>query len=303
MPLRVAVAPEGVRGFCRDAVIAGGGELVPVGDADALVWTDPADSGALSEALMQNPDISWVQLPWAGIEPLVGVLDADRTWTSGKGVYAEEVAEHALAMALAGMRNLVGYARQDHWSGPAGVNLLGAKVTMLGAGGIAASFARMAAPFGVELRVVRRSNEPFPGAAVTARFERLDDLLPDTDLLVLALALTPETTGVIDARRLALLPGHAWIVNVARGAHIVTDALADALEAGTIGGAALDVTDPEPLPDGHALWSLDRCLITPHVANTPEMAVPVLSRRITENVRRRIDGRPLIGVVDVVAGY
>ena len=150
---------------------------------------------------------------------------------------------------------------------------------------------------------MRRRTEPFPGASVTATFEGLDDLLPDTDLLVLALALTPETRGVIDARRISLLPAHAWIVNVARGAHIVTEALVAALEKGTIGGAALDVTDPEPLPDDHALWSLDRCLVTPHVANTPDMAVPVLSRRITENVRRRIDGRPLIGVVDVEAGY
>jgi phosphoglycerate dehydrogenase-like enzyme len=277
--------------------------VVAVADADALVWTDPADSAALRAALEENPAISWVQLPWAGIEPLVGVLDADRLWTSGKGVYAEEVAEHALALALAGMRHLAAYARANGWSGPAGVNLLGAKVTMLGAGGIAESFARLVEPFGVELRVVRRTAEPFPGAQITLTPDALDDLLDDTDLLVVALALTPETTGIIDAARLARLPAHAWIVNVGRGRHIVTDDLIDALRRGAIGGAALDVTDPEPLPDDHPLWALDNCLITPHVANTPEMAVPVLTRRITENVRRRIAGEPLLGVVDVEAGY
>ena len=109
--------------------------------------------------------------------------------------------------------------------------------------------------------------------------------------MVLALALTPETVGLIDARRLALMPSHAWLVNVARGRHVVTSDLVAALRAGAIGGAALDVTEPEPLPDGHPLWSLPNCMITPHTANTPEMALPLLSARITENVRRYASGR------------
>lgn len=301
--LNVAVLPEGIRDFCRDAVRAGGGEVVDLGEATALVWTDSSDSASLREALDANPSIEWVQLPWAGIEPFVDVLDRDRTWTSGKGVYADEVAEHALAMALAGMRGLVSYSRRQSWSEPAGKNLFGAKVTVLGAGGITESFSRLVEPFDVELRVVRRSDEPFEGAAVTATVAELDDLLVDTDVLVVALALTPETEGIIDAARLDLLPDHAWIVNVGRGAHIVTDDLGEALTEGSIGGAALDVTDPEPLPAGHPLWDLDNCLITPHTANTPEMAVPVLSRRITENVRRRIADLSLLGIVDVEAGY
>jgi phosphoglycerate dehydrogenase-like enzyme len=96
---------------------------------------------------------------------------------------------------------------------------------------------------------------------------------------------------------------HTWLVNVARGRHIVTEDLVDALQMGLIGGAALDVTDPEPLPDDHPLWSLDNCIITPHVGNTPEMAVPLLSERIRLNVRRWIDGDDLLGAVDVNLGY
>jgi phosphoglycerate dehydrogenase-like enzyme len=96
---------------------------------------------------------------------------------------------------------------------------------------------------------------------------------------------------------------HGWLVNVARGAHVVTDDLVGALEHGVIGGAALDVTDPEPLPDGHPLWSLANCIITPHVANTPEMALPLLSARITDNVRRWSRGEPLLGLVDPALGY
>ena len=96
---------------------------------------------------------------------------------------------------------------------------------------------------------------------------------------------------------------HAWLVNVARGRHVDTDALVRALGDGRIGGAALDVTEPEPLPDGHPLWSLPNVIVTPHTANTQEMAVPLLSARITENVRRFAAGEDLVGPVDGSLGY
>jgi phosphoglycerate dehydrogenase-like enzyme len=99
------------------------------------------------------------------------------------------------------------------------------------------------------------------------------------------------------------MDGDAWLVNVARGAHVVTAALVDALERRAIGGAALDVTDPEPLPLGHRLWELDNCLITPHVANTWQMAEPLLADRVRRNVDRYRRGRPLLGLVDLSLGY
>jgi D-3-phosphoglycerate dehydrogenase len=122
-------------------------------------------------------------------------------------------------------------------------------------------------------------------------------------VVFLALALTPETTGILDRRRLGLLAPDAWVVNVARGGHVVTDDLVAVLAEGRIGGAALDVTDPEPLPDGHPLWSEPRCIITPHTANTIEMAIGLLGERVRENVRRRVVGEPLLGPVDPAAGY
>jgi phosphoglycerate dehydrogenase-like enzyme len=99
------------------------------------------------------------------------------------------------------------------------------------------------------------------------------------------------------------MAGHAWLVNVARGGHVVTDDLVAALTAQVIGGAGLDVTDPEPLPSGHSLWSLPNCLITPHTANTAEMAEPLLTARIRENVRRYAAAESLIGEVDPDLGY
>ena len=153
------------------------------------------------------------------------------------------------------------------------------------------------------MTVVRRSDTPVPGADRTITGARLHEVLPLTDVLVLVLALTAETTGIIDGPELDALPDHAVLVNVARGGHVVTDALVEALRGGRIGGAALDVTDPEPLPDGHPLWSLPNCLITPHIGNTPEMGLELLEPFVAENVRRFCDGEDLLAPVDVALGY
>jgi phosphoglycerate dehydrogenase-like enzyme len=133
--------------------------------------------------------------------------------------------------------------------------------------------------------------------------DELDAVILGADALVLALALTPDTDGLVDRRRLDLLAEDAWLVNVARGRHVVTDDLVAALRDGSLGGAGLDVTEPEPLPDGHPLWRLPNVLLTPHVGDTPEMAVPLLGTRVRENVRRWAAGEPLLGPVDPVAGY
>lgn len=273
------------------------------GPFDGVVWTDAKDAAGLRQVLERYPKIPWVQLPWAGIEPFVHVLDTERTWTCGKGVYAEPVAEHALMLALAGLRGLGTYARADRWTRPRGENLLGSRVVVLGGGGITESLLRLLAPFRGDVTVVRRDPVPVAGASRTVGLDGLDDALAGARVLFLALALTAETTGIIDGRRLRLLAPDGWVVNVARGAHVVTDDLVEVLAEGAIGGAALDVTDPEPLPPGHPLWSLDNCLITPHVGNTPEMAVPLLAERVRANVARFVASEPLIGLVDVEAGY
>ena len=304
--LKVAVEPDCWR---RESLVAaveiGGGEVVSPGSAEVLVWAEPAQADLLPPMLDENSNIDWVQLPYAGIEPFVEMLRSrpHLTWTCGKGVYASPVAEHVLALALAGFRAVNTYSRADTWSEPRGQNLLGAKVTILGGGGITEELLPLLAPFDCEVTVVRNHASPMEGAAKVVSSKNLHDVLPNSDLLVLALALTPETTGVIAKEELALLPDHAWVVNVARGGHVVTDDLVEALRNNSIGGAALDVTDPEPLPEGHPLWALENCIITPHIGNTPEMGLPLLAQRVTENVQRRIGGLPLIGPVDIDLGY
>ena len=299
----IAVQPPNSPDWVRDAVIAGGGHIVEPGDAAAIVWTAARNADGLREILNANDHLAWVQVPFAGIENFVPVLDDDRIWTCGKGVYAEPVAEHALALALAGMRHISGYSRATQWTGPTGRNLLGAAVTIIGAGGITESLIRLLTAFNCSITVVRRTVEEVEGADTVVGQENLVDALVGADVVFLALSLTPETVGLIGRPELEVMEPHAWIINVARGGHIVTDDLVWALENHVIGGAALDVTDPEPLPESHPLWSLPNCIITPHVGNTPDMAVPLLSARITENVKRFIHDEELIGLVDVRNGY
>jgi phosphoglycerate dehydrogenase-like enzyme len=302
---QIAVEPGGTRRWLAGAVEAGGGEVVAPEEAGALVWGHQADPDGLGRLLDAHPQLTWVQLPWAGIEPNVPVVraNAERIWTCGKGVYAEPVAEHALALALAGFRQVHSYARSVTWTAGEGRNLLGARVVVLGGGGITESFLRLLGPFGCDVTVVRRNPSPMEGASAVVGTDDLDRVLADAELVVLALALTPTTVGILDRRRLELLAPTAWVVNVARGGHIVTDDLVEVLAAGRIGGAALDVTDPEPLPDGHPLWTEPRCLVTPHTANTIAMAEPLLRARVTENVARWIADDELIGLVDAEAGY
>lgn len=286
-----------------DAVNEGGGHVVPLGEAEGIVWGDPRNPSALERALEEAPQARWVQLPFAGIENFAHLLDDDHVWVCGKGVYAGPVAEMALTLGLAGLRGLGTYARASSWSAPKGTNLVGARVTILGGGGITESLVRLLQPFGCHITVVRRQASDLDGVDDVLEADRYADALPGADLVVVALALTPETEGLIAADELALMERHAWLVNVARGRHVVTDDLVVALREGVIGGAGLDVTDPEPLPADHALWSMPNCIITPHVGNTPEMAVPLLSERITTNVRRYADDEELIGLIDVEAGY
>ncbi len=302
---RIAVGPQHAS-FATEAVAAGGGTLVDIGEEpDALVWLDPADVQGLADQVQAAPSVRWVQLPFAGVEKVLafGLIDHDHIWTCAKGSYAEPVAEHALALSLAGLRHLRTRIEARTWGKAAGTSLYDQKVTILGGGGITSMLLEQLSPFRVEATVVRRKADPMPGAARTVSVEALDEVLPGSLVVYLALALTPATTGIIGARQLELMDETAWLVNVARGPHVDTDALVAALGSGSIAGAALDVTDPEPLPDGHALWELPNCIITPHTADTIEMIMPLLAERIRTNVSHFAAGEELVGLVDPDAGY
>ena len=286
-----------------EAVEAAGGTVVPIEQASALIFADPAAADAFPNIIGAGPGVEWIQLPYAGIETFQHHLDHDHTWTCGKGVYAPPVAEWIMAALLTAFRDIPRYVRASSWPEQDGKNLLGAKLTVLGGGGITESFMELIGPWGCDVTVVRRSTDPVPGAARTLTTDRLHEAVADADAVIVALALTDETRNIVDAETLAAMRRDAWLCNVGRGGHVVTDDLVTALREGVIAGAVLDVTDPEPLPDGHPLWELDNCVITPHVGNTPEMGLPLIADRVRVNVGRWIAGDELIGPVDVGVGY
>ncbi|MGC8512402.1 MAG: D-isomer specific 2-hydroxyacid dehydrogenase family protein [Acidimicrobiales bacterium] len=302
---RVAIGPRSVA-FAEAAVEAGGGQLVGVGDhPDALVWVSPRHLPELSRVVAETPTLRWVQLPLAGVERhfAAGVFDTSRVWTCAKGSYAQPVAEHAMALALAGLRRLHERVVAKTWGEPAGTTLYGADVAILGGGGIAQELLRLLEPYGVHSTVVRRSPEPLSTATRTVGQGSLIEAVTSATVVFVALALTDDTRSIVDADVLRAIGPGGWLVNVARGAHVDTAALVSALQDGAIAGAALDVTDPEPLPDGHPLWNAPNCIITPHTADTQEMVEPLLATRIASNVARFAAGETLEGLVDPEIGY
>jgi phosphoglycerate dehydrogenase-like enzyme len=303
----IAIGPASLPQF-EDAVRAGGGRLVDASEADGVIWVNPADPRGLKDLLETSP-ARWVQLPFAGIESFfeAGVIDPARTWTCAKGTYAHACAEHALALMLVAARRIHRHARDRAWV-PPGLGsperrLKGTTVLVVGTGGIGRALVPMLQPLGARMLGVSRSGTPVHGIERTGTTEELVGMAGEADFVVVCAALTPETKGLIDATVLDAMPPRAWLVNVARGGLVDTGALVAALQSGSIAGAALDVTDPEPLPEDHPLWSEPDVVITPHVANTWDMAIPDLAALLERNVAAFGAGERLEGGVDPVLGY
>jgi phosphoglycerate dehydrogenase-like enzyme len=291
-----------------EAVRVGGGRVASPELADGIVWVEPTDPGGLRAVLESSP-ARWIQLPFAGVESFVraGAVDPARITTCAKGVFGPGTAEHALALMLASARGLAEHARAKSWHAERADSrerrMRSSTVVLVGTGGIGAALTALLAPLGASIVGVNRSGRPLEGADRIATTEELASVLPEAHFVVLAASLTPETRGLFGTGMLARMRPDAWLINVARGGLVDTGALVEALRQRAIGGAALDVTDPEPLPDGHPLWSLPNALVTPHVANTWVMGLPELSAMVARNVARFAAGEELEGLVDPVLGY
>ena len=302
-PSLIAIEPKSI-GAYEDAVRAGGGvptKLAP--NVGALIWTSYHHPHELQQVLQANPQLQWVQLPWAGVDAFAETLSHPVRFTSAKGSYREPVAEHALMLCMALGRKLPERVKAKSWGEKFAVSLYDANVVVVGAGGITEELLNQLAPFRAKVTVVRNQNAPMVGAHRTVSLDQLDQVLPEAQFVILACALTPKTLGLFNANRLALMNRDAYLVNVARGPVVVTSDLLAALDNGLIAGAALDVTDPEPLPDGHLAWSTPNLIITPHTADTPPQVQHFFSQRIEANVRAYLGNGKWIGVVDPNLGY
>ena len=294
-----------------EAVLSSGAELAALGPRTrGLIWLSYGGADALAATLESHPSIDWVQLPYAGVDAFAGLLAsyADRPlplWTSAKGAYSQPVAEHALTLTLALLRVIPERVRATSWpKGPkTGSSLFGLSIVIVGAGGIAVELIRLLEPFGAHVTIVRRSAGEVAGAERTVTSDRLREVLPDADVVVIAAASTAGTRRMFSSTEFAVMKRSSVLVNIARGDLVDSDALVAALATGEIAGAGLDVTDPEPLPDGHPLWTAPNILITPHSADTPAMTAPLLADRIRDNVAAFVGDGRFIGVVDPRAGY
>jgi phosphoglycerate dehydrogenase-like enzyme len=274
-----------------------------------------ADAHLLSSEFFEAAfDLRWAQSWSAGVDRYITMPDLmardEIVLTNMKGMYGPVIAEHVFAMLLSMTRDLEFYmdaGRRGEWKrgdGSAMGALQGRTMLVVGLGGIGSEIAMRAHAFGMRVLATARSERPAPPyVEVLGTAADMPDLLPEADVVVLAVPLTDQTRHMINRETIDMMKDGAWLVNIARGAVIDTDALVDALDSGKIEAAFLDVTDPEPLPDGHTLWGRDNVLITPHVAARAELSAERRWALIRENMRRFGAGEPLLNVVDKDAGY
>ena len=275
------------------------------GDPAAVeFWVPPFLALGETVALVDKmPNLRVVQLLSAGADAWVGRLPVTVTLCDARGVHDSSTAEWVVAAILAHVRDFPAFVRaqaQRVWAydGHAPTDeLAGKRVLLVGAGSIGAAIADRLAPFGVDLTRVARSARPADGVHAVAE---LPALLRDADIVVLVVPLTRETRGMVDARFLTAMRDGALLVNAARGPIADTAALTAELATGRI-AAAVDVTDPEPLPPDHPLWGMPNFLLTPHVAGSVRGLLPRAYRLASEQLRRYAAGEPLLN--RVVDGY
>jgi len=273
-------------------------------------------SYASTEFLRAATSLAWLQAQSAGVDRYLStpeIRDTDRiVLTNLRGVHGPAIADHVFAMLLALTRDLpvhLAGRERGEWQREGSreiepIALEGRTLLVVGLGGIGTEIARRGHGFGMRVLATRRSDAPAPDYVErVVKADQLLALLPEADVVAIAVPLTPETEHLFDARAIAAMKRGSWLVNIARGQVVDTDALVEALRSGQLAGACLDVTDPEPLPSDHVLWSFPNVVITPHVASRAELTSERGWALFKENLRRFDAGEPLLNVVDKQAGY
>jgi len=275
------------------------------------------DAGyATPEFVRAARNLVWVQSQSAGVERYLSVkelVETDRiVLTNMRGVHGPAIADHVFAMLLALTRDLPVHLEgraQGRWNRAGSgvlrpIALKGRTLLVVGLGGIGTEIARRGHGFDMHVLGVRRGNDPAPEFVErVGKPQDLVALLSQADVVAIAVPLTAETTHLFDRAAFAAMKPGSFLINIARGQVVDTDALLAALTSGKLAGACLDVTDPEPLPEDHPLWKLPNVVITPHVSSASELTDDRRWALFVENLRRFDAGEPLLNVVDKRAGY
>lgn len=281
-----------------------------VPDAQVLI-------GFCDQAIFDAADeLHWVQVYFAGVENCV-VLPAMQSGklvlTNGQRLGSPTLADHAIALMMAQTRGLAGYMaaqQRGEWAPdwgtapPAFGEVAGRTMLVVGLGGIGTQVAKRAHGLGMRVIATRNSRRSGPDyVEYVGLADELLELASRADVVVNAAPLTDATRGLFNAKFFETMKPDAYFISVGRGQSTVTDDLVKALEAGQIAGAALDVTDPEPLPPGHPLWTAPNVIISPHVAGRSREAFARIGALVAENLRRYVAGEPLLSVVNIEKGY
>jgi len=263
-------------------------------------------------ALQPAKNLKWYHLVWAGADRYkASDFPAGARFTNGSGAYGVTIAEHMMACILALYRQLRHYDKlqKDHcwdqnWQED---TLEGKTVLILGAGDIGCALAKRLQGFDCTVIGVRRTGGMLPHFHEMHTLEQLDDLLPRADVVAGCLPGTRETVGLLDERRLRMMKPKALLLNCGRGSLIDRAALEKVLLEGHLGGCGLDVVNPEPLPKDSPLWDLEQVILTPHISGASFGHVQEMEDRIyalaAENLRRYLEGEPLLNPVDFETGY
>ena len=267
-----------------------------------------------TETARTSKALKWLSVPSAGVDFLMkpcSFANEDCILTNASGSYGVSIAEHIIAVSLMIMRKIDLFYRESlcgNWIKPhQQKSLKDARITVLGTGDIGCCFAKRAKAFEPEkiIGLCRSGICDCDAFDSIYKVDEIDDILPETDLLVMSLPATTETENILSRERIDKLSDGAYVVNVGRGSAIDEDALADSLEAGRLAGAALDVFRNEPLPKDSRLWTTKNLLITPHIAGnlTLKHTIQKNIELFCENLIRFADGRPMKQVVDRKRGY
>lgn len=283
------------------------------------VATQAASADALlgictPDVLAAGKSVKWIQLLTAGVERCVSlpaVRERNVLVTNMQRIGGPTIAEHVMALMLAFTRGLDLYIpaqARGEWqraAPPGRIEVVqGKTLLVVGLGGIGTEVARRAHAMGMRVIATRASSRTGPDfVSYVGLPDELSKLASEADFVANTAPLTPQTKGIFDAAFFSTMKPTAYFINVARGGSVVTDALVAALKNHQIAGAALDVTDPEPLPPSHPLWRTPNVIITPHVANDSDLGFDAQVAVTKENLRRYIAGERMLSVVDVSRGY
>ncbi len=282
-----------------------------IADADiAISWS------LRGEQIQGAKKLKWIHSTATAVHGLMSpeLRASEIIVTNARDVHGPVVAEHAMALAFALTKRLpqaVRFQQQKHWAqhdlweaSPRPRELNGATMAIVGLGGIGRPLASLASAVGMRVVGVREHSErPCEGVDVMYGLDGLDEALSESDIVVLAIPVTPKTHHLMNAERLSRLRSETYLINVGRGVLIDEDALVRALRAKRFAGAALDVTTEEPLPPASPLWEMENVLITPHIAGLTEFMWERHYGHYSENLRRFLAGEPLLWVVDKEKGY